>query len=337
MSIKNKLQIYLVTYNRKEKLDRTFKQILSKDSPIQNFDITILDNASTDGTSLLIDEYCKKYSNLKHIRHKINIGANANACRAFELGASCGKEYMWILCDDDYFDFECWMEVEQGIIAGDDIICVYPYPYKEEHNHLKHSYGFCQPGTLYGNIFKTTNICDDVMINMYDSIITMFPQTVLVAKCVNEHKNISVVSKPIVSHGAFAYNEKNDANYASFTRGQTARWFLDNRQKTGILLGFTQVLTLFNDKKVRSDTLESLILKKPRQLYHQELVALFTMRDFNYFYEIFKYLKFKRKLLVLFWYLPTKFIHTYKTKDDIRLYLFGAKFTIFPRFDKSKS
>ena len=61
MSIKDKLQIYLITYNRKIQLEHTLKQILAKDSPIRNFDITILDNASTDGASELIDEYCQNF------------------------------------------------------------------------------------------------------------------------------------------------------------------------------------------------------------------------------------------------------------------------------------
>ena len=127
--MKDKLQIVLITYNRKKYLQRTFDQIFAKDSPIKDYDITILDNASTDGTSELIKEYKLKFPNINHIRHNINIGGNANICRAFELGVTSGKEYVWVLCDDDKYDFSNWHEVEREINAKKDIICVCDYVY----------------------------------------------------------------------------------------------------------------------------------------------------------------------------------------------------------------
>ena len=76
--------------------------------------ITILDNASTDGTSDLIKEYFKKFPNIVHIRHNRNIGGNANIVRAFE---SATKEYLWILCDDDFYCWDYWNELEQAILV----------------------------------------------------------------------------------------------------------------------------------------------------------------------------------------------------------------------------
>jgi len=65
MKINNNLDIFLITYNRKEQLEGTFKQILAKNSPIKDIPITILDNCSTDGTSQLCEEYAKQYPNIK--------------------------------------------------------------------------------------------------------------------------------------------------------------------------------------------------------------------------------------------------------------------------------
>ena len=69
--LQENLFISLVTYNRKDYLKRTLDKLLEDSSPLRNVDITILDNASDDGSSELIDEYCLKYSNLVHIKHKI--------------------------------------------------------------------------------------------------------------------------------------------------------------------------------------------------------------------------------------------------------------------------
>ena len=59
MNLKDKLDIVLITYNRKNCLQKTFEQIFAENSPIKDFDITILNNASTDGTSEFIEKYCK--------------------------------------------------------------------------------------------------------------------------------------------------------------------------------------------------------------------------------------------------------------------------------------
>ena len=55
--MKEKLDIVIITYNRKDFLKKTFEQILAENSPIKDFDITILNNASDDGTSELVEEY----------------------------------------------------------------------------------------------------------------------------------------------------------------------------------------------------------------------------------------------------------------------------------------
>ena len=46
MSISEKLDIVLITYNRKESLKNTLEQISTENSPIKNFKITILNNNS---------------------------------------------------------------------------------------------------------------------------------------------------------------------------------------------------------------------------------------------------------------------------------------------------
>ena len=120
MDLNNKLDIVLITYNRKEFLEETFGQIFAQDSPIKDFDITILDNHSTDGTSEFIQEYCLKHPNIKHIRNKVNIGGNANIAKA--LVEIPTKEYVWVLCDNDSYDWSAWNEIEQAVKDNYDVI-----------------------------------------------------------------------------------------------------------------------------------------------------------------------------------------------------------------------
>ena len=106
--LKDKLEIILVTYNRKPYLEDTLNQLFCDESPIKDCNFTILDNCSTDGSSELIQEYSKKYNNIKHIRHNKNIGGNANITRAIEIAT---KKYFWVLCDDDKYDWTNWKEI----------------------------------------------------------------------------------------------------------------------------------------------------------------------------------------------------------------------------------
>ena len=297
MSIKDKLQIYIVTFNRMNKLKYTLDEILN--SPVKDFDITVLDNASTDGTSELIDEYCQKYPNLKHIRHNINIGGNANICRAFEIGASCGKEYFWILCDDDKYDFSNWYEVEKRINAKDDIICVCDYICDNDEKKKDPAYQIFQLTFVPAGIYRSELITDDVLINMYDAIIMMFQQSVVTIKCVNENKKIHVLSKPIVFNGLHFIDRVNDESL-SFKRGSDEKWVPEQRENTVWVLGFAKIITLLKDKNLQKRCMEISIPYKDiyncwDNFYNHMKYTYINLGKINYFLEIYNVLPDEHK------------------------------------------
>jgi glycosyltransferase involved in cell wall biosynthesis len=101
------IEIVMITYNRRESLRRTLNAIRSSD--LSNLKITVLDNCSTDGTSEMLSDLEREgIFRFKHIRHEINIGALANTMRAYELAT---EEYVWIICDDDDYNFSAFPEV----------------------------------------------------------------------------------------------------------------------------------------------------------------------------------------------------------------------------------
>ena len=330
MSLKSKLQIYIVTYNRKNYLQRTFEAIFAETSPIRGFDITVLDNASDDGSSELIDEYCQKFPNIKHIRHSLNIGGNANICRAFELGASCGKDYFWVLCDDDLYDFSNWAEVESNIFAGKDIVCLCDYICNTEKKKLDPAFIIPQLTFVPAGIYKSSLIDSNVLMNMYDSILTMFQQSVLAIKCINEHKEIVVLSTPIVLNGLH-YMENCDEDFASYTRGMSNDWVLERRENTTWILGYIQVLSLLKDKNVKTNALEAGILFKDifgswRMFYFLTCFNYFRPGKFHYFLEIFGCLSvFRQIFFVLYFpfYLLSLLVFVYHTPKGIYLRLFN--------------
>ena len=180
----NNIAIILITYNRKKHLQKTFDQILAETSPIKDFDITILDNASSDGASELIETYCLRYKNIKHIRHNINIGGNANIVRAYEIASNSGKEYVWVLCDDDFYDFSNWNEIEQALSSSKyDIVFMTSYLIRNRKDiaQLTHQATFI-PACIY----RTNVITDETIQNMYNMINYMFTQSMISAPIICE-------------------------------------------------------------------------------------------------------------------------------------------------------
>lgn len=302
--IKEKLQIMLITYNRVQKLKNTLDCLLDSKSPIKDFDITILDNASTDGTSELLEEYAKKYPNLKHVRHKVNIGGNANICRAFELGASSGKDYVWVLCDDDKYDFSNWGEVEKAISEDADIVCLSDYIFPTNEDKKDTAYQIFQLTFVPAGIYKTSLITDTVLMNMYDSIYTMFQQSCLTISVVNSGGTIHVCSKPLVFNGLHFEDKEEDVSYA---RGSKLEDCLARRRDQVWVSGYCNILSLLKNIEMRQHCLDVAIPYKDiygswDNFYHYLYNEYVNVDKFNYFYEIYNMLPKTQKEEFLVYY-----------------------------------
>lgn len=258
MNIEKLLTIYCITYNRVDYLKRTIDSFLN--SPIKNVNFIILDNASTDGTSELIERYCISHKNITHIRHKYNIGGNANICKAYVMGASCNTDYYWVICDDDIFDFTNWSEVELQINSKTDLICVcdYSFPNKETAKQNK-AYQLFQMTFVPSTIVRKELMNNDIIFNMYDCIVMLFPHLCIPIFAINNNKKIYVLHSPIILPGHELNEKKADS---SLFRGVDSLWILDRKKHTFWILGFANVLTLLNDKKIAEDAIEAGILYK---------------------------------------------------------------------------
>jgi len=182
--LKNNLEIILVTYNRKEHLQNTFNQIFADDSPLKNLQITILDNKSTDGTGELIDDYAKKFPNVKHIIHNKNIGGNPNIARAFEIAS---KKYVWILCDDDDYNFSKFNVIEDKLLNY-DYDAIFTVDCENDLAEI-----FYQSTFVPACIYKTEKITSSVIENMFCNIPNLFPHLAIMAKIVNDNGKIATL------------------------------------------------------------------------------------------------------------------------------------------------
>ena len=192
-ALKDKLQIFIVTYNRREKLKFTMNSILAANSPVSHCSITVLDNHSTDGTSKIVDKFCATHKNVCHIRNNRNVGGNANIAKAFEMA---NMEYVWILADDDEYDFINWQEIEDAILANkyDCILAEYKINFNTDNiPYLINTLTFVSAG-----IYKTKNITETVMQNMETNICFSFPHLALGCHLINIHADFFIPKHPVV-------------------------------------------------------------------------------------------------------------------------------------------
>lgn len=187
----SRLEIFLITYNREVELAQTLAMCFAEGSPIRDIPFTILNNKSTDRTAEIVESYCKRFPSIRHVVHSRNIGGNANIVRAYELAT---RDYVWVICDDDTFDFSAWSEVEAAMRVGADAILVA--------NYLKPRQNVAQllaqmtfvPATIY----KTALISDTIFVNMAHNIANLFPHLALACDVINHNRKIQILDDWVV-------------------------------------------------------------------------------------------------------------------------------------------
>jgi len=321
--IKDDLEIILVTYNRKPYLKRTLEQLFSESSPVKDFQITILDNHSDDGSAELIDEYCTNFPNLKHITHNRNIGGNANIARAFEIAK---KKYVWVICDDDYYEWGNWHYVEDAIENQDhDCIVVARNQIRNEHSISDIMF---QLTFLPSAIYKTATVDTTVMRNIYDNIHNMSPHFAVGANIANTTKDFYVIPKDVVINGASkdSADGKKTADM-SYTRDNDTKRLSPEARNMHFFIGYVNSLILLNDKNAVMNGLRSAVAYKP---FCQNLTGIFVRvvqksykdkRCSNFYYDVACRVDFISKcLLTIIKYSP---IFLYVAPKGIHLLLLG--------------
>jgi len=94
------LSFAIPTWNRAKELRECLDSIIPQIVELkENIEIFISDNASTDETPKVVQEYTKKYDFIKYRRNEKNVGLDLNFISAIEK--SSGK-YAWLFSDDDW-------------------------------------------------------------------------------------------------------------------------------------------------------------------------------------------------------------------------------------------
>ncbi|MBO7612149.1 MAG: glycosyltransferase family 2 protein [Elusimicrobia bacterium] len=272
------LEIFIITYNRIEKLGYTLNRIL--EGPIKNYDIKILDNCSDDGTKEFCEDFIEKHDNFKYVRNKINIGLSGNIIRAMELAS---KKWLWILCDDDDYDWDNWEEIETALKQDYDIVHT---TYSEGFRSEEYPYLINEEAFIPTCIYNTKHITPLTMQNAYAMAYTLLPHHAIGCKVINEKGKIFVPKKRCVLQG---YNDK-----LNFIRMPKKGLFhkLDDYQ---LLAGYVGAYKLIEDENIRQKCNSTLCLG---QSLKSSIYWFSEMNPRNNLYNVFEIiLSLKREYL----------------------------------------
>ena len=240
MAIIDKLGITIITYNRAPLLKRTLTTILSDDSPVRDCYIIVQSNNSSDETSDVVKTFQSMHPNLPYRENPYNIGLSGNICKAMELA---DKEYHWILCDDDRFDWQNWSEVERAIDNKTPVICTSNYMIPEKYRE-RVDYQLAQMSFLPAIIIRTELYTDTTIRNSFDNIFTLFPHLVPIVSFLNAGGKIHVISREVVTNGM---EQGTDCSYLRgarpdiiFHRSRTMTW----------MVGYSNILANLTDRKL---------------------------------------------------------------------------------------
>lgn len=96
--IHEKVIALVVTYNRKELLQRCLDAILGQDYPVDR--VLVIDNASTDGTETLFVEGTKYSSRILYKRMPSNLGGAGGFKKGLQLASKLECDWVWLMDDD---------------------------------------------------------------------------------------------------------------------------------------------------------------------------------------------------------------------------------------------
>lgn len=148
----------------------------------KDFELIISDNASTDNTFEICQEYAKKDSRIRLHRNEKNLGAAPNFTKAFELAT--GKYFKW-LAYDDRIEPQLIGESVRILETRPDVALVYPL-----------SKEFDEEGELIREPPELIDVTDDDPSKRYISIINRINGSIFGMMRVEDMKKTKLM-KPI--------------------------------------------------------------------------------------------------------------------------------------------
>lgn len=112
------ISVIIPVYNVEKYIKRAFDSLVNQDIGFENLEIIFVDDASTDNSSKIINDYSKKYENVKSIHLDRNSGSGG---KPRNIGMSISSKEFIMFLDADDFLYEDACEVLYGEITKENI------------------------------------------------------------------------------------------------------------------------------------------------------------------------------------------------------------------------
>jgi glycosyltransferase involved in cell wall biosynthesis len=178
--VRSLVTIAIPTYQRAAQLRRAIESVLAQEyEPVE---LVIADNASTDGTRELCEDYTARHPSVRYVRHATNVGPTANFQHLRTLARG---DYFLFLGDDDWIDpgyvAACVAAIEDNpgtslaagrvVYHGPDGLAPDPYPVDIDdadprRRVLRYCRGVRANGVFYGVVPTLVDLRVPVMRNV---------------------------------------------------------------------------------------------------------------------------------------------------------------------------
>jgi abequosyltransferase len=162
-----RLSICIPTYNRAEFLPETLDSIAAQWG--DDLEITVADNASTDGTEALVERYRERLGAVRYFRWDENQGADRNYLKAVEIATG---NWCWILGSDDPIlpgaiealrraidEEQPTIVLFNRLLASKDLVPIREDRFLDVRGAMRARFDFAEPGALERYLEGARSMC----------------------------------------------------------------------------------------------------------------------------------------------------------------------------------
>lgn len=302
-----KINILMATYNGKKYLKQQIDSILNQ--TYTDFRLLIADDASTDSTLKILEEYEKKDKRIEIYSHAKNIGVVANF--EFLLGKVRSEYFMFADQDDVWKKDKIEKSLKKLEETGCDLVFSDLEVVDEKKNLIASS--FWKQKGFYEKI-KKYNSFDALYLNNYINGCTILCKSLWINKALPFPKKSKYVihdywlALMVAQEGKITYIEEPTMMYRQHAKNQVG-----SKRKSDTLNSLDEIRNLFiqvkiehfsvfieNEKKFKSEKIKKLNVQSLK--YYEDLKEKknFNFKNWRLFFELYKYENFKYKMLNFF-------------------------------------
>lgn len=302
-----KINILMATYNGRKYLRQQIDSILNQ--TYSNFRLLISDDASTDSTVKILEEYEKKDRRVEIYSHQKNMGVVAN----FEfLINKVRSEYFMFADQDDVWEPDKIEKSLKKLEETDSDLVYTDLEVVDNKLNQIHSSFWKQKG-FYDKITKYNNF-ESLYLNNYINGCTMICKSLWINEFLPLPKNSKYVihdywiALVVSNRGKMAYIEESTIKYRQHGNNQVG-----SSRKSDTLETFDEIRDLFlqvkiehfetfveNEKSFKSKEIQK--LNRESLAYFKELKKKdkINFKNWKLFFKLYKYESFKYKMLNFF-------------------------------------